>query len=57
MAMRNFKPARILARLPLETEGELLAGSVVDKMRVESTGQEVEEYNFSDSSFNHSWEE
>lgn len=52
-----YHPAAILRRISLQTEGDLLSGSVVDKMQVQSAGQEVEEYDFSTSPFNHSWEE
>lgn len=33
----------------------LLAGSVVDKAEVESMGQEVVNYDFSNPEFNHEW--
>lgn len=55
--VKNYHPASVVRRIPIQMEGELLAGSVVDKMQVQSTGQEVEEIDFSRSSFNHSWEE
>lgn len=54
-----FEPARVLRKLSIEMEGELLAGSVVNKAGVQTKGQQVEEFDFSDSNtmFNHSWGE
>jgi len=57
MTKKTYTPARVYERLSIEMEGALLAGSVVDKMGVSSTGQEVEEFNFADSGFNHTWGE
>ena len=57
MTKKTYTPARVYERLSIEMEGALLAGSVVNKMSVESAGQEVEELNFNDTPFNHTWEE
>ena len=41
----------------MELETPILAGSVVNKSsKIETTGQEVIEYDFNDSSFNQVWE-
>lgn len=40
----------------VEMETSILAGSVAEKTTVKSTGQKVEEYDFSQSSFNQVWE-
>ena len=57
MTKKTYTPARVYERLSIEMEGALLAGSVVDKMGVSSTGQEVEEFNIADTGFNHTWGE
>ncbi len=58
MTKKTYTPARVYERLSIEMEGALLAGSVVNKMSVESAGQEVESFDFGDtSSFNFSWDE
>ena len=57
MTKKTYIPARIYQRLSIEMEGALLAGSVVEKMEVESAGQEVETFDFADTGFNHNWEE
>lgn len=48
----------ILEKLTLELEAEILSSSVVieDTTTVETKGQKVENYDFTDSSFNQSWE-
>ncbi len=50
------KPA-ILQEFSIEMEAAILAGSVADKTSVETTGQEVEEYDFGTDGFNHTWGE
>lgn len=57
MTKKTYIPARVYQQLSIEMEGALLAGSVVEKMKVESAGQEVEAFDFAGSVFNHSWEE
>ena len=53
-----YKRPEILQEIRTETEKAFLLASVVDNLApVESTGQEVKEYNFADkTSFNHEWE-
>lgn len=48
----------LLQQTQLCLEQDFLQGSVVDKLTVESTGQEVEtyDYNSSTTQFNHEWE-
>ena len=57
MIKKTYTPARVYERLSIEMEGALLAGSVVNKMSVETAGQKTEEYDFAASPFNHTWEE
>ena len=54
---KTFTSPCIMQEVRLHTESSFLA-SVVDSIAaVESTGQEVREYDFSDdTSFNHNWE-
>ena len=50
----------VLRKIPIELEGTILAGSVVDSVSgVKTTGQDMEEFIdvSSSGSFNHSWEE
>ena len=53
----QFSSPAILQEVNLSVESNFLA-SVVDNMApVESSGQEVKEYNFADETqFNHNWE-
>ena len=48
----------VLREAGVDVETSFLLGSIVDNIgTVESTGQEVKEYNFADQSqFNHTWE-
>lgn len=57
MTKKTYTPARVYERLSIEMEGALLAGSVVDKMGVQSTGQQVDNFDFSESqdTFNFTW--
>ena len=50
-----IKPA-VLQEITLLPDAPILQASVSTKMTVTTTGQEVKDYNFSDSSFNHDWE-
>ena len=57
--VKFVKPA-ILREVSLESEGQILAGSVVDGMTVTAIGQDVDEYDFSpenDGGFNFEWGE
>ena len=53
-----YKHPEVLREVRTETESAFLLGSVVDNIgAVESTGQEVKEYDFADEqTFNHTWE-
>lgn len=59
MAKKTYTPARVYERLSIEMEGALLAGSVVQKMKVDSAGQEVHDIDYlsTESPFNHDWGE
>ena len=46
----------VLQSVSLEMEEGILAGSVADSTKVQTTGQEVQTYDFNDDSFNHVWE-
>lgn len=45
----------ILRQVDLAPRMELLAGSVVDDLKVTSSGQIIDSYNFDESGFNHDW--
>ena len=52
-----YKSPFVLREVGDETETSFLLGSIVDNIgTVESTGQEVKEYNFAEEQFNHTWE-
>ena len=55
---KQFTRPAILQELSLLPETPILAGSVVDNTTILSTGQTVENYDFSpeQSDFNHDWE-
>lgn len=50
-----YETPAILRRVALVPKNALLAGSVVE-MNVTSTGQEVQDLDFSGSGFNHDWQ-
>ncbi|MCR5519283.1 MAG: hypothetical protein K6F21_03030 [Bacteroidales bacterium] len=57
----DYRTPSVFRKIPMEMEGEILAGSVVDQVPgVKTTGQEKGDF-FEDassiggSSFNHSW--
>lgn len=54
----TYNRPEILQEVGVQVESAFLLGSVVDNLApVESTGQEVKEYNFADENqFNHTWE-
>lgn len=56
---KTFAPPGILSVVHMETEGSVLAGSIVDDIEyIESTGQDVETLDFDSSDmFNHQWDE
>ena len=55
---KQFTRPAILQEFSLLPDTPILAGSVVDNTTILSTGQTVENYNFSpeQSDFNHDWE-
>ena len=56
---KQFTRPAILQELSLLPDTPILAGSVVDNTTILSTGQTVENYDFSSpeqSDFNHDWE-
>lgn len=53
----TYTAPAVLDDLALELEAEILGASVVtDDTVVETEGQQIESYDFSDSSFNQVWE-
>ena len=53
----QFVRPAVLQEVHLLPEAAILAASVVDNTTITATGQEVTTYDFSNSSFNHSWGE
>ena len=55
---KSYERPEVIREVRTETECAFLLGSVVDNLApVESTGQMVQEYDFSaEQSFNHNWE-
>ena len=57
MKKQNYNAPCILRTATVQMDGCILAGSVVNKSTaVQTKGQEVVTYDFSDSSFNQVWE-
>lgn len=56
---KHYETPRVLKKIPIELEGDILAGSVVDSVSdVRTTGQDVGGFfDTSDATFNHSWGE
>lgn len=61
---RQYCPPKVLRILPVTPEGELMAGSVVDKITIISDGQVIDQeltdgdsgfYNIWSSGFKHEW--
>ena len=52
---KTFITPAILQALSLHGETPILTGSVAEQTTVTATGQEVQDYDWSDSSFNHNW--
>ena len=55
--MKKHYEKMCMTPLGFEFEGNVLGASTYDSTAVRSTGQEVEEIDFSESPFNHNWEE
>lgn len=53
---RTYVPPQVKHQARLMLEEPILENSFVDKAEINSIGQEVEDYNFGDSGFNHVWE-
>ena len=53
---QNFESPRILGELRLDPSTILLTSLVDTKVTIETTGQKVENHNFSQPEFNHDWE-
>ena len=53
---KQFVRPAVLQELFLLPDTPILAGSVADNVTIVSTGQEVEEHDFSGGEFNHEWE-
>lgn len=57
MNKKKYLAPCVLKTVEVLSEEDILAGSVVTKdSEIKTTGQEVVEYDFSDSSFNQVWE-
>ena len=56
MKKMKYTPPAVLRERTIFVEESILVGSFADKTRIESKGQDVEQYDFSDDSFNHTWE-
>ena len=55
--MNNYITPSILKTISIEMESGILLGSIVDNATVETTGQEVVNYDFNNTElFNHKWE-
>ena len=52
---RKFESPRVLGELEIQPACVLLASVVDTKITIESTGQKVENHDFSGSDFNHEW--
>lgn len=53
---RKYVAPAILREMQFVPDGQILAGSVVDKATVTSVGQEVNDINWEAEGFNHTWE-
>ena len=55
-----YAPPAVLKTVSIHTEGEIMAGSVVDHADITSVGQKVTDYDFSEGNtqgFSHTWED
>ena len=53
---KQFIRPEILLELNLQGDKPILEGSVADDVTIVSTGQAVENHDFSGETFNHQWE-
>lgn len=58
MIHSSYQAPAVLQQAKVCLERDFLQGSVVDKLTVESTGQQVETFDYASSTtqFNHEWE-
>ena len=56
MKRNDYIAPNVLRVVSVRVENALMAGSVMEEPNVKSVGQEVDTYDFSDSSFNHNWD-
>lgn len=56
MKKKKYTAPAILRDKTVFVEESILVGSFADKTSIESKGQDVVQYDFSDDSFNHEWE-
>ena len=52
---KQFQTPAVIQAVDICTESILVAASIVDAATVTTTGQEVKDYDWSDSSYNHEW--
>jgi|GEM_PF-3065680 len=58
MVRRKFEAPKVLGQIEMQMGSSILETSVVNDLTVQSTGQEIKSYNFSDDKsggFNHQW--
>ena len=55
---KKYSPPAVLRETAVFVEESILTGSIVNKTEIESKGQDVVQYDYSDDSknFNHTWE-
>ena len=52
---KHFIRPAVLQELNILPETPILQASIVTSTTVTTTGQEIQDYNWNDSSFNHDW--
>lgn len=53
----SYQSPAVLRKVPVGMEGSILTASIHEKVEVETTGHQVQNYDWSNqSSFNHVWE-
>ena len=55
--MKKHYEKMCMTPLGFDFEGSLMSSSVATQTTVRTTGQEVQNLDFSDDTFNHSWED
>lgn len=56
MKRYDYIAPSVLRVVSVQVESALMAGSIMNDPNVKAVGQEVDTYDFSDSSFNHNWD-